>query len=242
MIICIQSPPRLLMMPDQKSLTCRWLSCSGWGRERVSVVFSYKGGRFIRKGQWCVKVNILWLTIGYLNTTIIRKTWNTEPKIGTNGSSQTRQNPRVDRYGSGFGPPRHCGSGFWTVLEPNRTVFQVRTQTTGRLPGPVANTTSLAARKAISTFLKRCKKIQQWVLRPQGQEYAVVVLATVPLLDRFYYSGSKKTRNRPVWFLFLANGSLKYVHQYLLDNLELGMWNLQLCMVHLLVVSNVRYV
>jgi len=29
--------------------------------------------------------------------------------------------------------------------------------------------------KAISTFSKRCKKTQQWVLRPQVQEYAVVI-------------------------------------------------------------------
>jgi hypothetical protein len=108
--------------------------------ERVALVFSYKGGRFIRKGQRCAKVNILRLTVGYLNATINRKTRNTEPEIGTDGSSQTRQNPRVAGYGSGFGPPRRCGSGFWTVLAQNRTVFPVRTRTAGGLPGPVANT------------------------------------------------------------------------------------------------------
>jgi len=73
--------------------------------------------------------------------TINRKTRNTEPEIGTDRSSQTRENPRVDRYGSGFGPPRRCGSDFWTVLEPNRTVYPVQTRTAGGLPGPVANTT-----------------------------------------------------------------------------------------------------
>jgi len=140
MIVCIQSPSRLLMMQDQKSLTRDWLSCSGWGKERVLLVFSDKGCRFIRKGQWCAKVNILRLTVGYLNATINRKTRNTEPEIGTDGSSQTRQNPRVDGYGSGFGPPRRSGSGFGTVLEPNPTVFPVGTRTAGGLPGPVANT------------------------------------------------------------------------------------------------------
>jgi hypothetical protein len=94
MILCIQSPSRLLMMQDKKSLMRHWLSCSGWGKERVSLVFSYKGGRFIRKDQWCAKVNILRLTVGYLNATIHRKTWSTEPEIGTNGSSQTWENPR----------------------------------------------------------------------------------------------------------------------------------------------------
>jgi len=33
----------------------------------------------------------------------------------------------------------------------------------------------LPAGKAISTFSKRCRKTQPWVLRPQAQEYAVVI-------------------------------------------------------------------
>jgi len=143
MTVCIQSPSRLLMIQNQKSLTRRWLSCSGWGKEPVTLVFSYKGCRFIRKGQWCAKVNILRLIVGDLNATLNRKTRNTEPQIGTDGSSQTRQNPQVDGYGSGFGPPRRCGSGFWTVLEPNQTGFPVRTRTAGGLPGPVANTATM---------------------------------------------------------------------------------------------------
>ena len=68
------------------------------------------------------------------------ETRNAEPESGTDGSSQTRRNPRVDGYGSRFRPPRVCGLGFWTVLEPNRPVFAVQTRTAGGLPGPVANT------------------------------------------------------------------------------------------------------
>jgi hypothetical protein len=34
----------------------------------------------------------------------------------------------------------------------------------------------LLAGKSISTFSRRCKKTQQWILRPQPQEYAVVIL------------------------------------------------------------------
>jgi hypothetical protein len=68
------------------------------------------------------------------------ETRNAEPENGTDGSSQTRRNPRVDGYGSGLGLPRVCGSGFWTVLEPNRPIFEVQTRTAGGLPGPVANT------------------------------------------------------------------------------------------------------
>jgi len=69
------------------------------------------------------------------------ETRNAEPEIGTDGSSQSRRNPRVDGYGSGLGQPRGSGSGFWTVLEPNRPVFAVQSRTAGGLPGPVANTT-----------------------------------------------------------------------------------------------------
>ena len=75
-----------------------------------------------------------------MTATINRKTRKGELETGTDGSSQTRQNPRVDGYGYGFGPPRICGSGFWTGLEPNRSVFPIQTQTAGGLPGPVANT------------------------------------------------------------------------------------------------------
>jgi len=74
------------------------------------------------------------------------ETRNAEPEIGTDRSSQTRRNPRVDGYGSRFGPPRVCGSGFWPVLEPNRPVFAVQTRTAGGLPGPVANTSQGAPR------------------------------------------------------------------------------------------------
>jgi hypothetical protein len=140
MRVCIQSPSRLLIMHDQKSLTRHWQSGSRRGKERVSGVFSYKGGRFIRKGQWCAKVNILRLIVGYWDATINKRTRNTEPEIGTDGSSQTWQKPLDDGYQSGFSPGRYCWSGFRTVMEYIRTVFLVQTQTAGWFPGPVANT------------------------------------------------------------------------------------------------------
>ena len=146
MNVCIQLPLRLPKVQDQQSLTCRWLSFSGWGREQLSLVFDFKGGQYIRKGQRSTNVNILRLAMGYLKATINRITRILEPEIGTNGSSQTRQNPRVDGYGSGFGPPRCSRSGFWMGLEPNRNILAVRTRTAGRLPRPVANTSTGCAK------------------------------------------------------------------------------------------------
>jgi hypothetical protein len=71
---------------------------------------------------------------------------NAEPEIGTDGSCQTRRNPRVDGYGSGLGPRSVCGSGFCTVQEPNRPIFADETRTTGGLPRPVANTSELQSK------------------------------------------------------------------------------------------------
>jgi hypothetical protein len=68
-----------------------------------------------------------------------------------------------------------------------------------------------------------------------------VVLATVPFSDRFYYSGSTKTRTCPVLSGIVPNGSLNSVHEYWSDNLVFGTWNMQLQTAHLLVVSDFWY-
>jgi hypothetical protein len=81
------------------------------------------------------------LAIGYLNATINRITRILELEIETHGCCQTRRNPPVDRYGSGFGTPRCSRSGFWTGFELNWTVLVVRTRTAGALPRPIAKTT-----------------------------------------------------------------------------------------------------
>jgi len=140
MTSCNQWPLWLPRMQDLKLLTLRWRSFLGSGKECLTTYFEHKGGQFIEKEYWGTIVGIVQLTVRYLNATINTTTWNAKPQIGPNGSNQTWQNPRVDGYRAVSGPPRSSGSGFWTVLEPNRTVFLVQTQTAGRLPGPIANT------------------------------------------------------------------------------------------------------
>jgi hypothetical protein len=95
-----------------------------------------------------------------MTATINGKTRKGEPETGTDGSSQTRQTPRVDGYGYGFGLPRRSRPGFWTGLEPNQTVFPVQTRTPGGLPGPVANTSSLSV----------CTGEVQWPLSDAQQD------------------------------------------------------------------------
>jgi len=92
MNVCIQFALRLLKMPYQISLTHCWFPFSEWGRERISIVFDYKGRLSIRKGQWGTKVTMWRLAVGYLDATvngIIRKA---EPGIQSDGSGQPLKN------------------------------------------------------------------------------------------------------------------------------------------------------
>jgi hypothetical protein len=43
--------------------------------------------------------------------TINGTTWKPEPEIGTNGYSQTKQNPKADEYKYMVSLPRHSGLG-----------------------------------------------------------------------------------------------------------------------------------
>jgi hypothetical protein len=83
------------------------------------------------------------MTVWYLNVTINRNTQKRELEIGPDRSSQPWQHLPVDAYGYGLGPPRSCGLGFWTVLEPNRTIYPVQSRTAGGLPRSFANTSQL---------------------------------------------------------------------------------------------------
>jgi len=96
MNVCIQLPLRLPKMQDQNSWTRCWLSLLEWARERFSIIFGYIGSQCSRKEQQYTNVNILRLAMEYHNATINRKTWKLELEIGTNVSSQTRQDLWVD--------------------------------------------------------------------------------------------------------------------------------------------------
>jgi len=137
---CNHAPLNLPEMQDHQLLTLHWRSFSGWGRERLSTCLLHQGCQYIRKWQCSTIVNILQLTVGYLNATINRKTRNARPEIGPTRSSQSGRNLQVDGFRARSGPPWNSGSGLRTVLEPNLTVFPVQTPTAAGFPGPVANT------------------------------------------------------------------------------------------------------
>jgi len=94
-----------------------------------------------------------YLTVGYLNANVNRKTWKREPEIRTDGSRQTQQNPQIDRYGYGFCLAKSSWSGFWIDLERNWTGFLVQTWTAGGLPGPIGNTVSQSWKQCFETLV-----------------------------------------------------------------------------------------
>jgi len=102
-------------------------------------------------------------------------TRNSEPEIGTDGSSHTRHNPRVDGYLSRFGPPWVSGSGFWTGLDPNRPISVVQSLNAGGLPRPVANTRCRWYWKQYWDILIKGKVGSKFVLRNQDKTNVQVV-------------------------------------------------------------------
>jgi len=128
-------------MCDLELLTLSWHSFPEWCRESLSPLFDYEGGHYIQKEhRGTIDIIVRWI-VGYLNATINRTTRNAEPDLGPDECSHTRRYMRVARYGAVSRPPTCCGLSFWTVQEPNRTLFPVQTQTAGRSPRPIANTT-----------------------------------------------------------------------------------------------------
>jgi len=140
MTICNQCPLWWRRMQDLQLSKRRWRLFPGWCREPLSTSFDHNGGHFIQKEHCRTIITISRFTVGYLNATINSATWNATPEIGPDGSSQTRRDLLVDRHRAGFGQPWNSGSGFWMVLELNRTIFPVQTQTAARWPGLVFNT------------------------------------------------------------------------------------------------------
>jgi hypothetical protein len=107
-----------------------------------ALVFQFCTSRRLIRQKWTVQYHRQYFMIISSISPCDTKgqTRNAEPEIETDRSSQTRQNPRVAGYGSGYGPPTVSGLGFWPGLEPNLPVFAVQTWTAGGLPRPVPNT------------------------------------------------------------------------------------------------------
>jgi len=91
----------IIAVLDLKSY--EWCKMNNWShstsarsREHVSSCSEYKGRQWNKYREWCTEVDILHITVTYVTATINRQTRKGEPETGTDRSSQTRQNPRVD--------------------------------------------------------------------------------------------------------------------------------------------------
>jgi len=110
------------------------------GQGVSALVFDHEGGIFIIIRQWLTMVNMVQLTVWYLNITIKRKTRHQELEIGTPMCRCTRYNFQVDYYRSRFGLLEWSWPSFWLGLGPNTTIFVVWTLNGVRFPRPIANT------------------------------------------------------------------------------------------------------
>jgi len=159
MTSCNQYPLWLPRVQDLKLLMLHWRSFSGWGRERLTTYFEHRGGRFIQREHWHTIVNIIQLTLSYLNATITRTTWNAKPDHAADRSSQPQRDPRMDGYGAGFGPPTSGRSGSSTVVETIRTVFPFQSRNAGGSPVPFANSTTRLPVNSPRESQKSCGQI-----------------------------------------------------------------------------------
>jgi len=107
----------------------------------------------ISKKKQQTEVNIVRPSVGYLNSTIYRKTLKPEREIRTDVFGQIRQHPRLDWYLYGFGLAGSNKSGCGTGLEPHEAIFVVNTQIANRLPQTVGNTRSISKKLRPSTYL-----------------------------------------------------------------------------------------
>jgi len=176
MTVCNLSPISLPKMEDYELLMLPWPTFAGWHRDLVSPFFDYKGGQYIQKKQWCTIVNILQLTVAYLNAIINRPSQHVELEIGANGSSQMWHNLVVTVYGPRFGLARSSGSGGWMGLESNWAILPIWSRIAGVLARPVALTRGkeledhVMSKQSYKYRWRRARKIEQlWYLSRSAQ-------------------------------------------------------------------------
>jgi len=91
--------------------------------------------------------------------------------VGTTVQFQPGQNPTILCLVQVTTPPGPSGSGFWTGLELNRTIYRVQTRNAGVLPRPITNTTDNA--HAQLNYLSNYRDI---VITIQNHDYTATAL------------------------------------------------------------------
>jgi len=140
MAMCNLWSPRLPKIHDQQSLTLHWRSFSGCGRAHVSAHFDHYGSQSIENKPWCTNINVLWLSVAYLNVTI-----NVKPETHNRRLEQTRlgkpgKTHGLTHTGPGLSFQESVGQVAWRFLAGTGASGSVPTRTKVGLPGTVAHT------------------------------------------------------------------------------------------------------
>jgi len=155
-----QCPLWLPRMQDLTSLTLFWRSFPGWGRERLSIYFDHKGGQFIQKEHRCTIVDILQLTVRYLNANTNRKPDIQSQRLEPTGSTKPGETrglrdmvPALDcREAAG-----RCFGRFWIRTKP------FFTPTPGPLAGYPEPLLTLPINLWVSPCLRRPVESNLWL-------------------------------------------------------------------------------
>ena len=130
MDVCDQAPLIILKMQDQISLTLCWRSFSGCGWECEYACLAHQGGWHVENQPWRTNVNILRLTVAYLNATINGKPETQMLRLEPTGLAKPGENSWFAGTGPGSARPQSAGSVMSRVW--NRTDPFLRSQ-----PGPL---------------------------------------------------------------------------------------------------------
>jgi len=107
---------------------------SRMGQGACLSIFWSECGQYIQQEQRRTMVNILWLTVGYLKSTMNRETWNAAPEIVLDRSSQAQRYPGLTGPGPSLDLHKQVGAVFG--LDWNQTTPFCQFE-----PGPMAGYT-----------------------------------------------------------------------------------------------------
>jgi len=121
MDVCDHAPLILLKMQDQISLTLCWRSFSGCGWAREYSCFTHQGGYYVENELSSTKVNILRLSVAYLNATINVKPETQNRKLEPTGLAKPGETRGFTGMRSGLARQESAGhvfGHFWNWTDP----------------------------------------------------------------------------------------------------------------------------
>jgi len=136
MTSCNQCPLWFPWMQDVKSLTLRWCSFSGWGRDPLTTYCEHKGSQLIQKEHRRTIVNILPITAGYLNATMIRTIGNANRRLDPTDLATSDNTCPLTGTGLRLDCQRAAGQAFWSFWNWTELFFRSKHWPLAGYPDP----------------------------------------------------------------------------------------------------------